>query len=110
MVGGLLATIRGAGPLPGFSFGLETVDLPARLRRKGTSGPLLAGEAMANRHSHRVPFDHRPQLPAAAGRSPVHHFDRAFSIRCHTSATASTAGLDRGNSSPTGDCSSLIFS
>src|SRR4249919_2335534 len=110
MIGGLLAAIGGADPLFGLAFDLNALRLPSRLGGEGAAGALLAGEAVAGRDAYWVAFDHHPKLAAAAGGGASGHFASAFSILRHTSATASTAGLDAGNSSPTGERSRLIRS
>src|SRR4029450_6181210 len=110
MIGGLLAAIGGADPLLGLALDLKAFPFPSRLGREGAAGALLAGQAVADRDADRIAFDHCSKLAAAAGRGVGCHLASAFSILRHTSATPSTAGLDAGNSSPTGERSRLIRS
>src|SRR5678816_2584430 len=97
VVGGLLAAIGGADPLLGLALDLKAFPFPSRLGGESAAGALLAGEAVASRHAHRVTFNHDAQLTAPTGGGAFGHFASAFSIRRHTSATAWTAGFDAGN-------------
>src|SRR4029450_2989954 len=110
VMGDLIAAVGKVHPALRIALDRHQVDRPAGLGAEGAAGALLAIEAVANRHPHRLAGDGSAQLAAAARGAVGGHFASAFSIRRQTSMMASTGGEVLGSSSPTGNRSSLIRS
>src|SRR5687767_10077692 len=69
----------------------DLVGRPARLDRKSAAGALLAVEAMARRHPHRLAGGRGAQLPTAARGASGGHFAAFLSAR-RTSASSWASG------------------
>jgi hypothetical protein len=64
-----------------------------RLEPEGAPGPALAREAVADRDSHGLSFDHQTQLAAAAGGPPRDHGEQPTSAQAAAGAEPSGVGV-----------------